>query len=386
MNLQNIICIRVKTIMNFGRVKEFIKNELVLVIAAAAALVSMLFVPVSAAYIEYFDWQVLALLFCLMTVVAGFQKSGVFDRVSSWLCSKAGNAREIGIVLVMLCFFSSMAVTNDVALITFVPFAILILSMTEQKELMPYIIVLQTIAANLGSMLTPVGNPQNLYLYARYEMGIGEFFSTTLPITALSFVLILALCMKIPKKSLEQHKTDYHPRMERSMLLVSTIMFICCLTTVFRLVPWPVTFAVVLVVYMMVDRGLLRKVDYSLLATFLCFFVFTGNMGEVPCIQQTLGTLMQGRELWVSALASQVISNVPAAVLLSGFTEQGRLLLLGCDIGGLGTPVASLASLISYKAYCKYPAADGASYMKLFLGLNTLLLVLLLMIAQWFLV
>jgi Na+/H+ antiporter NhaD/arsenite permease-like protein len=246
--------------------------------------------------------------------------------------------------------------------------------------------VLQTIAANLGSMLTPVGNPQNLYLYARYEMGIGEFFSTTLPITALSFVLILALCMKIPKKSLEQHKTDYHPRMERSMLLVSTIMFICCLTTVFRLVPWPVTFAVVLVVYMMVDRGLLRKVDYSLLATFLCFFVFTGNMGEVPWIQQTLGTLMQGRELWVSALASQVISNVPAAVLLSGFTEQGRLLLLGCDIGGLGTPVASLASLISYKAYCKYPAADGASYMKLFLGLNTLLLVLLLMIAQWVLV
>ena len=209
--------------MNLGRVKEFIKNELVLVIAAAAALVSMLFVPVSAAYLAYFDWQVLALLFCLMTVVAGFQQSGVFDRVSSWLCSKAGNAREIGIVLVMLCFFSSMAVTNDVALITFVPFAILILSMTEQKELMPYIIVLQTIAANLGSMLTPVGNPQNLYLYACYEMGAGEFFSTTLPITALSFAVILALCMKIPKKTLGQHKTDYHPRMERPMLLVSKI-------------------------------------------------------------------------------------------------------------------------------------------------------------------
>ncbi len=372
--------------MNLGRVKEFIKNELVLVIAAAAALVSMLFVPVSAAYVEYFDWQVLALLFCLMTVVAGFQQSGVFDRVSSWLCSKAGNAREIGIVLVMLCFFSSMAVTNDVALITFVPFAILILSMTEQKDLMPYIIVLQTIAANLGSMLTPVGNPQNLYLYACYEMGAEEFFSATLPVTAFSFVLILALCMRIPKKPLEQHKTEYHPRMERSMLLVSAVLFVCCLTTVFRMVPWPVTFMVVLVVYAMVDRSLLRKVDYSLLATFLCFFVFTGNMGEISWIQETLGQLMQGRELWVSALASQVISNVPAAVLLSGFTEQGRLLLLGCDIGGLGTPVASLASLISYKAYCKYPAADGTSYMKLFLLLNAALLVLLLIVAQWLLV
>ena len=160
----------------------------------------------------------------------------------------------------------------------------------------------------------------------------------------------------------------------------------CCFSTVFRLVPWPVTFAVVFVVDVMVDRSLLRKVDYSLLATFLCFFVFTGNMGEITWIQNTLGELMQGRELWVSALASQVISNVPAAVLLSGFTEQGRLLLLGCDIGGLGTPVASLASLISYKVYCKYPAADSAGYMKLFLLLNAVLLVLLLLTAQLFLV
>lgn len=372
--------------MNTNKIKAFVKNELVLVIAAFAALVSMFFVPVSAAYLAYFDWQVLALLFCLMTVVAGFQESGVFDRVSSWLCSKAGNAREISMVLVALCFFSSMAVTNDVALITFVPFAILILSTTEQQKLMPYVIVLQTIAANLGSMLTPVGNPQNLYLYARYEMGAGEFFSATFPVTAVSLVLLIGLCMLIPARPLEQHKTDYHPRMQRSMLLVSTAMFLCCLGTVFRLVPWPVTFVAVTIVYLMVNRLMLRKVDYSLLATFLCFFVFTGNMGQIIWIQEMLGQMMQGRELWVAALCSQVISNVPAAVLLSGFTEQGRLLLLGCDIGGLGTPVASLASLISYKAYCKYPAADQKQYMKLFLLLNVVLLLLLLCFAQWALV
>ncbi len=366
-------------------IKSFIKNETVLVISAAVALVSTLFVPISTAYMEYIDWQVLALLFCLMTVVAGFQQSGVFDRVSSWLCSKANNAREIGIVLVMLCFFSSMAVTNDVALITFVPFAILILSMTEQQKQMPYIIVLQTIAANLGSMLTPVGNPQNLYLYARYEMGIGEFFAATLPVTALSFALLSALCTLIPADPLAQHKTDTHPRMKRPMLIVSALMFICCLSTVFRLVPWPVTFVVVAVVYLLVDRALLRKVDYSLLLTFVCFFVFTGNMGQIAWIQETLGQLMQGRELWVAALCSQVISNVPAAVLLSGFTEQGQLLLLGCDIGGLGTPVASLASLISYKAYCKYPAADAKYYMKMFLILNMALLLFLLCIAEWIL-
>ncbi len=367
-------------------IKGFIKNEIVLVIAAAVALVSMLFVPISAAYVEYFDWQVLALLFCLMTVVAGFQQSGVFDRVSSWLCSKAGNAREIGAMLVILCFFSSMAVTNDVALITFVPFAILILSMTEQQKQMPYIIVLQTIAANLGSMLTPVGNPQNLYLYARYEMSAAEFFSATFPVTALSLALLLVLCLLIPSDPLAQHKTDSHPRMQRSMLMVSTAMFLCCLGTVFRMVPWPVTFVVVTLVYILVDRALLRKVDYSLLATFLCFFVFTGNMGQIVWIQDTLSQLMQGRELWVAALCSQVISNVPAAVLLSGFTENGRLLLLGCDIGGLGTPVASLASLISYKAYCKYPAAEPMYYMKMFLLLNVALLLFFLCVAQWLLV
>lgn len=366
--------------------KLILQQELVLVIAAGAALISMLFVPPSAGYAEYFDWQVLALLFSLMAVVAGFQKSGVFDRVSSWLCSRAGTARQIGMVLVMLCFFSSMLITNDVALLTFVPFAILMLSMTEQQRLMPYIIVLQTIAANLGSMVTPVGNPQNLYLYARYEMSVAEFFSATIPVTVLSFMILLALCMAIPGKSLEQHKTEHHPRMQRRLLMISALLFVCCLGTVFRFVSWPLTLALVTVVYLIVDRELLRQVDYGLLATFLCFFVFTGNLGQIDWIQQTLGQWMQGRELWVAALASQVISNVPAAVLLSSFTNEGRMLLLGCDIGGLGTLIASLASLISYKAYSRYPAADKKAFMKIFLCLNIVLLILLLLFAQWVLV
>ena len=361
----------------------FLQREPVLTVAALAALCSMLAVPPSGAYWQYFDWQVLALLFCLMAVVAGFQQCGVFDRVSSWLCSRAGTARQIGLVLVLLCFFSSMVVTNDVALITFVPFAILMLSMTEPPRLMPYVIVLQTIAANLGSMLTPVGNPQNLYLYARYHMMAGDFFSATFPVTAVSLLLLLLLCLRIPTQKLEQHKTQYHPAQQQRLLLISTVLFLCCLCTVFRLVAWPVTLAVVTLVYLLVDRSLLKRVDYGLLATFFCLFIFTGNLGQITWIQDILRQWMQGRELWVSALCSQVISNVPAAVLLSGFTEQGRMLLLGCDIGGLGTPVASLASLISYKAYSRYPAADCGRYLRLFLLLNIVLLVLLLGFAQW---
>lgn len=358
--------------------KAFIKNEKVLVIAAAMALFSILLVPISADYISYIDWQVLALLFCLMAVVAGFQESGVFDWISSWLCNKAENTREIGLVLVMLCFFSSMLITNDVALITFVPFAILIISMTEQTKWMAYIIVLQTIAANLGSMVTPVGNPQNLYLYACYEMQMGEFFATTLPAAALSFLLLILFCMRIPTHSLQQHKTNYHPRMKRPILFLSGLLFLCCLGTVFRQIAWQATLVLVVTLYCFLQRSLLRKVDYSLLATFLCFFIFTGNIGQIPLVQESLQRLMAGHELWVSALCSQMISNVPAAVLLSGFTEQGRLLLLGCDIGGLGTPIASLASLISYKAYCRYPAAEQGKYMKLFLKLNVFFLIVLL--------
>lgn len=365
------------------RWKFILQQELVLVIALGAALASMLFVPPSAVYWQYFDWQVLALLFCLMAVVAGFQKSGVFDCVASWLCSKAGTTRQISLVLVLLCFFSSMLLTNDVALLTFVPLAILMLSMTEQQQCMPYVIVLQTIAANLGSMLTPVGNPQNLYLYARYQMDIAEFFSATIPITAVSLVILIVLCLRIAKQPLQQHKTEQHPRVQRRLLLLSTVLFLCCLGTVFRVFSWQWTLAVVAVVYFIVDRELLRQVDYSLLATFLCFFVFTGNLGQIEWIQQTLGQWMQGRELWVAALTSQLISNVPAAVLLSGFTQEGRLLLLGCDIGGLGTLIASLASLISYKAYSRYPAADKKAYLKIFLCLNVLLLLALLAFAQW---
>lgn len=361
----------------------FLQQDLVLAIAGLAALGSMLLVPVSAQYLQYFDWQVLALLFCLMAVVAGFQKSGIFAWVSSWLCSKASTARQIGLVLVLLCFFSSMAVTNDVALLTFVPFAILMLSMTEQQQLMPYVIVLQTIAANLGSMLTPVGNPQNLYLYARYQMDAGEFFSATIPVVAVSLVLVIALCMLIPATPLVQHKTQHHPGLHQSFLLLSTTLFVFCLATVFHVVSWQLTLMLVTGSYLIADRSLLKKLDYGLLATFVCFFIFTGNMAQLAWIQQTLGELLNGRELWVAALSSQVISNVPAAVLLSGFTEHGRMLLLGCDIGGLGTLVASLASLISYKAYSRYPAADCKAYLKIFTVLNFILLILLLIFAQF---
>ncbi len=360
-----------------------IGQDPVLTAALLAALLSALAVPPSTAYWHYIDWQVLALLFCLMTVVAGLQQSGVFDCLSSWLCNQANTARQISLVLMLLCFFGAMVITNDVALLIFVPFAIMMLSKMEQQQLMPYVIVLQTIAANLGSMLTPVGNPQNLYLYARYHLNARDFFAATGMITASSLVILLLLCSLISNQPLEQHKSQYHPRLKHRLFVISLLLFACCLSTVFHIIPWPVTLIAVVLVYLAIDRKLLQKVDYGLLVTFVCFFIFTGNLGQLTWLQDTLGRWIMGRELWVAALTSQVISNVPAAVLLSGFTQNGLPLLLGCDIGGLGTLVASLASLISYKAYSRYPAANKKRYLKLFFLLNAVLLVCLLCFAQW---
>lgn len=365
------------------RMIKKLKEETVLVIVALGALFSMAAVPVNKDYLGYFNWSVLALLFSLMLVVSGLKKCGVFDWISEWLCRKTSSARGMALALVLLCFFTSMFVTNDVALITFVPFTILTLSMTEQQKRMPYIIVLQTVAANLGSMLTPVGNPQNLYLYSFYEMNPADFFRITVPVTVISFFLLIGLCLFVPKDEIREHKSNYLPRVDKDALALFLILFLVCLGTVFRFYHWSVMFAVVAGICILKNRKLFYEVDYGLLLTFICFFIFTGNLGKMEWIQDTLAGFLEGKELLLAALSSQVISNVPAAILLSGFTNEAEALVLGTDIGGLGTLVASLASLISYKAYSRYPGADKKKYMIIFTLLNVILLLLLLMMAQW---
>ena len=363
------------------RFVRFLKEETVLTIVAVAAICSIFVVPVSTAYLEYFNWSVIALLFSLMLVVAGFQKCGVFNWISAWLCLKTTTVRGMSLALVFLCFFSSMFVTNDVALLTFVPFAVLTLSMTGQQKRMPYVIVLQTVAANLGSMLTPVGNPQNLYLYSYYKMDPMHFFALTLPISAVSLFFLTVLCFLVPREEIREHQSRYLPEVNRDALLLYLGLFICCLGTVFRFYHWSVMLVLVTGVCLIQNRNLFREVDYGLLLTFLCFFIFTGNLGRIPVIQDMLYGLLQGKELWISALTSQIISNVPAAILLSGFTDNASALVLGTNIGGLGTLVASLASLISYKAYTKFPGADKRKYVLLFTGCNGLLLIVLLLTA-----
>ena len=363
--------------------RSFVRREPVLTVAALAAALSAFAVPPSAAYLSYLNFRVLCLLFCLMAVVAGLQACGLFALLAQRLLSGQHRVRTLALLLVALPFFSSMLVTNDVALITFVPFAILVLRLVGRENLILRVIVLQTVAANLGSMATPVGNPQNLFLYAQFSLSAGAFFRTVLPLTLMSLVGLAVLTLLVPgdiiQVSFGQEVALQRPR----RLGLCLFLFVLCLLAVFRVLPYAPLTAVVAAAFLVTDRPLLRRVDYCLLLTFVCFFIFSGNLGNIPLVRDGLSRLMEHSALLTSILASQVISNVPAAVLLAGFTDDWQGLLTGVNLGGLGTLIASLASLISFKYYAALPQARPGRYLGAFSALNFGALALLIPFALW---
>ncbi len=366
-----------------NKVMTFVKKEPVLSIAAVLAVISAVLVPPSAGYIAYMDFRVLALLFCLMAVVAGFIKEGLFDWISQKLLSKTDGVKAVSIILVNLCFFSAMLVTNDVALLTFVPLTLAILGTLPGSELI-FVLVMETIAANLGSMATPVGNPQNLYLYSRYAVSLPEFFATLAPLTLLSWVLIMAVMLLRKGSGVKLIYDKESPNLNGKSMVFLAVLFLLCIATVVHLLPYQLTLAVVAAAFLLTDKSILGKVDYTLLLTFVCFFIFVGNMGELSAVRGLVSSLLEGRELLVSALISQVISNVPAALMLSGFTENGSALLIGTNLGGLGTLWASLASLITFKLYSRHEGASVGKFLLQFSIWNVMFLVVLLSICLVF--
>ena len=361
------------------KVKEFIKKEAVLVISGILAVVSMLFIPPSVEYISYIDFKTLSVLLCLMIVMAGLRKIGVFSAMARVLLERTSMLRSTMLILVLLCFFTSMAITNDVALITFVPFAIAVLSDAGPKDKVIFTVVMQTVAANLGSMLTPIGNPQNLYLYSVSGMSASEFIQLMLPYSVLSLALIL-ICILFEKN----RKILYSSPNEKITIPVKQtalyiVLFVLCLLTVAGYIPYYITLAVIIAVTVISDWTLIKKADYSLLLTFVFFFIFIGNMGNITQFRDWLANMINGRETIISVLSSQVISNVPAALLLSGFTEKYEQLIIGTNIGGLGTLIASMASLISYKYFAVFDGSKKGRYLIQFTGINLIFLAALIM-------
>ena len=363
-----------------NKVIVFVKKEAVLCAALLLALVSSFVVRPTANYITYLDYRVLVLLFCLMLVVAGFKSLGIFQMLGEKLCSKVHSTKGLTLVLVGLCFFASMLITNDVSLITFIPFTLSVYAMVHCEDILIPVIVLETIAANLGSMLTPVGNPQNLLLYSISEMRMGEFILHMLPLTCVSFIIIVVCVCLLPghQITLRDKKIQNNKGWLNGRFVIYCILFLICLGNVVHLISsyWIVG-AIVVVTVLLVNRQLFAQVDYSLLLTFVGFFIFIGNMKHITVINEWLQGIIRGNELLVGIISSQAISNVPAAMLLSGFTTDYKALLYGVNIGGLGTLIASMASLISYRFYVKaYPMQKG-KYFKEFTIYNVILLVLL---------
>lgn len=380
----------------FTKVKDFFKKETVCCIAFLLAVVSMFFIPPSVNYFSYIDFRVLALLFSLMAVVRGFSSIGVFTRLGTLLLTHVHSLRMLSALFIFLCFFFSMLITNDVALITFVPFTILVLSMAEQKKFLIPVIVLETIAANLGSMLTPLGNPQNLYLYTISGLSIGAFVRIMLPYSFVSAILLLIFILFLPKDTVstttaantanstntvtvsntsnvicEAVKARKNPRILFTSYL---ILFLLCLLTVLHILPYQIMFLLVLTGFLLLDYRVLKDVDYFLLLTFLCFFIFIGNMKQISLVHELISKLLVHHEVLMGIGASQIISNVPAAILLSGFTDDYSALLIGVNLGGLGTLIASLASLISFKFYTHSNGSDTRRFLGIFTLYNVIFL------------
>ena len=351
----------------------FLKNEIVLVLSLVLAVASAFVVPPDGDYARYIDCRTLALLFCLMAVMAGLNRLGIFSRLADGLLRRVHTLRGLCMTLTLLCFFSAMVVTNDVALITFVPFSVVALRYAGREDRLIGLITLETVAANLGSMLTPVGNPQNLYLFSSFSMETGTFFRAVLPYGLLSLLLTVAAVFFLGKGPVSAHTASAEGPLDRRRCVVYGALFLLALLTVFRVVPWGVTLAVTAALVLVVDRRCLWRVDYSLLLTFVFLFIFIGNLGRIGPVSEFLQRVVTGREVIAGVLASQVFSNVPAAILLSGFTDNAGALLIGVNLGGLGTLIASMASLISFKYVARGNVSSGR-YLLVFTAVNLLFL------------
>ena len=364
------------------RVATILKNEIVLTVATLLAILSAFWIPPDKAYVDYVDFRTLSLLFCLMAVMGGFQRLGFFKTIAQGLLKKVGTGSiRIILVLVLLAFFFSMLITNDVGLITFVPFTYTVLELLGEEmrdRLIVPVVALETLGANLGSMLTPIGNPQNLYLYGKAGLGVGEFLLLTLPLTACAGVLLVIWAVAVGKRRggnvFARESTGGSRDFSREtigngkklLLVLYALLFLLSLLTVANVLEYPVTLGITFACILLFDRKTLGKVDYFLLLTFIAFFVFIGNMGRIPAFSAFLADVVNGREVLVAILSSQVISNVPAALLLSGFSEQYRELIIGVNLGGLGTLIASMASLISYKYVARLVPEQKGKYLLYF--------------------
>ena len=359
-----------------SRILGFAKKNTVMLIALLAALITMIFVPVDKQYLEYFDYKTLTCLFCTLAIVCALKNIHFFYMLAHKVVQLFKNARMSVLALTYITFIGSMLIANDMALLTFLPLGFIVLTSTGKEKYMAFTFIMQNIAANLGGMLTPFGNPQNLYLYTKFNIPTGEFMS----IMALPFVvaiLLITLCCIIFVKKEPLTVKDEKIELSPAKTVIYLILFALSIVIVFRVIPYFIGLIVIPAALLIMDRKALRMVDYPLLLTFVFFFIFSGNMARIDAVRNIFSMLLEKSTLLVSVISCQFISNVPSAILLSQFTENYRELLLGVNIGGTGTLIASLASLITFREYVKHNPKKTGYYVALFSAFNFAFLIIL---------
>lgn len=356
--------------------KSFYKKNIVMTIAIIAAIITSLIIVPDNSYKNYLDYKTLATLFSMLVIVTALEKIHFFKLLSEKIITKFGSLRSVALVLIYITFLGSMIIANDMALITFLPLGFYVLNSTNQKKYMAFIFIMQNIAANLGGMLTPFGNPQNLYLYNYFNIPVSEFTSIMLAPFVVSVFLITLSCLFLPKTKLKiEIKLD--EKLDKTKSILYFVLFGIFLLVILNVINYLIGMAIVFLAILFIDKQVLKKVDYPLLITFASFFIFAGNVSRIPIVIGFFTNLLNKNTLLTGVLSCQFISNVPSAILLSKFTANYADLLLAVNIGGTGTLVASLASLITYREYVKRNPLKKWYYIKLFLIINFSFLILL---------
>ena len=348
----------------------FVRGNVVFCIALALAAITSCIVTPDAKYLNYLDFKTLTCLFCTLAVVCALRNIRFFTILARRIVTLTGNTRAAVLALVYITFLGSMLIANDMALLTFLPLGYFVLSSTGKHKYMAFTFVMQNIAANLGGMITPFGNPQNLYLFSHFHIPTGEFMGIMAIPFAVAVFLITLCCLVFVRREALELKENGNMKLPPLRTVFYLILFAYSILIVFNTIPYWTGLIIIPLCLLFADRDALKKVDYALLGTFVCFFIFAGNMSRMEPVRALFSFLLEKNTLLVSAFSCQFISNVPSAILLSQFTENYRELLWGVNIGGAGTIIASLASLITFREYTSHNPGKTGAYMKVFSLLN----------------
>ena len=363
------------------KIFNFIKSEAVLSVAIILAIITCFFVPIDKEYLEYFDYNTLICLFCMLAVVAGLKSTNIFELISRKMIGLFHTRRAVIYSLVFGTFFLDMIVANDMSLITFLPLTYIVLHSTKNDKYLAFTFIMQTIAANMGGMITPYGNPQNLYLYSYYNIPTSEFFGILFSQVITVAVLLWICCSFINNEPLKLRKNS-KIIINKDKMYIYIALFVLVILTIFRIVPYIITFVIVILTILITDRKRFKQVDYALILTFCVFFIFSGNIARIPAIKEFISNIVVKNTLVAGIISCQFISNVPTAIFLSKFTTNYQDLLISVNIGSLGIIISSLASLITLKEFLKHQPKNFWKYLGMFTLFNTMFLLVLLMITS----